>query len=656
MSEKTYTDEEREKLLKEREQRAERYGIRAQEGRPLTPPADYPTDPEDYGDPVNYAYPIDADHIRAAIAYFNRDGQREDGGYNTDEWRIIGERIAATATKLLDAKYKYAAGKVVQAEEKKTFAVKVLNESDNVVMIGGYAVVFGGVDLTGDTFTRDTDFWLDKPAGARPVLYGHSHDRLGLKSLGEATFSHDEYGLWVEAQLQRSEEYRKLIEPLVHAGALGWSTGAAGHLVRREGNIIRSWPIVEVSLTPTPAEPRTLGVIELRSIADANPCVKSLLVESGGEPLPEETKQGTDGDSETKFIPMEVNEMDEQTVAQIAEAVAAQLTATKSVPVAVTTPDPESETKAFDRWLRAGVRSRALKASTDWLNESDSALGGYLVPPEYAREVVKPLDTLSVLRAAGARVVPVTAPLVYLPTMTGTGRWSIVAEAKSGTSSATYPEENPSFGQVAVTIYKFGAITRASEEMLSEAVVDVWRDILQPDFTNSMAATENYYFTGGTGSSQPQGILAGGSLGVTTASTSAITADEVIDLYHSVDARYRANAAWIMNDATAKVLRQLKDSNDQYLWQPGLREGTPDVLLGRPVFTCSDMPTIAANAKVIAFGNFSYYYILQREGLFVQRLTERYADYGQVGFRAYYRIGAAVVNNAAIKYLLMKAS
>ena len=111
------TAEEREKLRKEAEARAKKYGIAFKEGKGhLTPPKGYPEDPDQYGDPVNYAYPIDREHIRAAIVYFNHEGQREAGGYTPEEWAIIGKRNAAAATKLLGAKYEYKNGKVVRVE------------------------------------------------------------------------------------------------------------------------------------------------------------------------------------------------------------------------------------------------------------------------------------------------------------------------------------------------------------------------------------------------------------------------------------------------------------------------------------------------------------------------------------------------------------
>lgn len=113
------TAEEREKLREEAEKRAKKYGIAFKEGKGhLTPPKGYPEDPEQYGDPVNYAYPIDKEHIRAAVAYFNHEGQREAGGYTPAEWAIIGRRIAEAATKLLGGKYEYEDGKIIRIEPK----------------------------------------------------------------------------------------------------------------------------------------------------------------------------------------------------------------------------------------------------------------------------------------------------------------------------------------------------------------------------------------------------------------------------------------------------------------------------------------------------------------------------------------------------------
>lgn len=134
--------------------------------------------------------------------------------------------------------------------------------------IGGYAVLFTTAkdpDLTGDYFTKDTDFSLDTN-NATAVYYAHTLDKtIKDKKLGKASFQiKDEVGVWVEAQLNLRDTYVNRIYQMVKDGELGFSTGSAPHLIRREAvkgaSHLKAWPIVELSLTPTPAEPRTLAV------------------------------------------------------------------------------------------------------------------------------------------------------------------------------------------------------------------------------------------------------------------------------------------------------------------------------------------------------------------------------------------------------------
>ena len=157
------------------------------------------------------------------------------------------------------------------------------------ITIGGYGVVFGGVDLTGEQFTKRFDFWLEKLPGSRPVLYDHGGEpTLKAAVLGATTkIEADEVGLWVEAQLQRSAQYADYVLELLQAGVLGYSSGALSHLVERVqgpgATVIKTWPIGEFSLTPTPAEPRTLGVAEIRALAEFAEGLRAWLPEGAGD-------------------------------------------------------------------------------------------------------------------------------------------------------------------------------------------------------------------------------------------------------------------------------------------------------------------------------------------------------------------------------------
>ena len=146
--------------------------------------------------------------------------------------------------------------------------------------------------------------------------------------------------------------------------------------------------------------------------------------------------------------------------------------------------------------------------------------------------------------------------------------------------------------------------------------------------------------------------MQGSGLGKTAAGAAAITSDELIDLYHAVPRMYRMRGVWLMADATVKLVRKLKDGDQQYMWQPGLQAGQPDMLLGKPLITSTAMPAATTGLKSVVFGDLSGYTIADRQGTVLQRLNELYAGNGQVGFRAYRRMDGDTVDATGIKHLI----
>ena len=221
-----------------------------------------------------------------------------------------------------------------------------------------------------------------------------------------------------------------------------------------------------------------------------------------------------------------------------------------------------------------------------------------------------------------------------------------------------YPESDDSFGQVSIGAYKLGTMIKVSEELLNDSVFDL-QSYITREFARRIGSREEEAFFTGNGTGKPLGILAatgGAETGITAASATAVTADELIDLYYSLRSPYRRNAVWTLNDSTVKAIRKLKDGNGQYLWQPGITAGAPDMILGRPVRTSTYMPEIAAGAKTIAFGDFSYYWIADRQGRSFKRLNELFAATGQVGFLASQRVDGKLVLPEAVKVLAQKAA
>lgn len=285
------------------------------------------------------------------------------------------------------------------------------------------------------------------------------------------------------------------------------------------------------------------------------------------------------------------------------------------------------------------------------LQEGVDSEGGYLVPDEFERTLVQGLNENTVIRA-NAHVITTSSGLHKIPVVASHGSAAWIDE------EGAYTESDETFGQVQLDAHKVGTIIKVSEELLNDAAFDL-ESYITSEFVRRIGDKEEEAYLTGNGSSKPTGILnatGGGQVGVTAASATAITADELIDLYFSLKAPYRKNAIWILNDTTIKLIRKLKDGNGQYLWQPAIKDGEVATILGRPYFTSAYMPEAAASAKTVIFGDLSYYWIGDRQGITFKRLNELYAGNGQVGFLASKRLDGKTVLPEAIKVLQMKAS
>ncbi|NBJ95327.1 phage major capsid protein [Parablautia muri] len=288
---------------------------------------------------------------------------------------------------------------------------------------------------------------------------------------------------------------------------------------------------------------------------------------------------------------------------------------------------------------------------TNALQVGTDSEGGYLVPDEYERTLVEALEEENIFRQM-AKVIKTSSGDRKIPVVASKGTASWIDE------EGAFPESDDSFGQVSIGAYKLGTMIKVSEELLNDSVFDL-QSYISREFARRIGAKEEEAFFTGDGKGKPLGVLAatgGAETGVTAASATAVTADELMDLYYSLKSPYRKKSVWVLNDSTIKAIRKLKDNNGQYLWQPSLVAGTPDTILGRPVKTSAYMPSIAAGAKTIAFGDFSYYWIADRQGRSFKRLNELFAATGQVGFLASQRVDGKMILAEAVKVLVQKAA
>lgn len=295
----------------------------------------------------------------------------------------------------------------------------------------------------------------------------------------------------------------------------------------------------------------------------------------------------------------------------------------------------------FDRHLRGKVLVHNV------LSEGTDADGGYLVPEDFERDIVTALEEENVIRSL-AKVIT-TQHERKIPVATGhsTAQWTA--------ENAAYTESNPTFGQKQIDAFKLTDLCRVSVELLQDSAFDI-EDYLMKEFARAFGIAEEQAFCVGTGVNQPTGIFTanGGQVGVTAASSTAITADELISLVYSLKAPYRRNAKFLLNDATISIIRKLKDNNGAYLWQPSVQAGQPDRLLGYEIYTSPYVPTVVAGALAIAFGDFKNYWIGDRAGRTVQRLNELYATNGQIGYVSTERVDGKVILPEGIKLFKMK--
>ena len=313
----------------------------------------------------------------------------------------------------------------------------------------------------------------------------------------------------------------------------------------------------------------------------------------------------------------------------------------------------EKKGRATDRYKKTfwnAMRRKNFYDVENALQVGTDSEGGYLVPDEFEHTLVEALEEENFFR----RIATVV--------QTSSGDRKIPVVATKGTASwideeGAYPESDDSFGQVSIGAYKVATMLKVSDELLNDSVFDL-EAYISKEFGRRIGAKEEEAFFTGDGKGKPTGIFnaaGGASDGVTTAAAN-ITFDDVMDLFYAVKSPYRKKAVWVLNDTTVKALRKLKDNNGNYIWQPSVQAGQPDMILNRPYYTSAYVPEAAAGAKVMAFGDFSYYWIADRQGRSFKRLNELFAANGQVGFLASQRVDGKLVLPEAVKTMAIKGS
>ena len=299
-------------------------------------------------------------------------------------------------------------------------------------------------------------------------------------------------------------------------------------------------------------------------------------------------------------------------------------------------------TQYYELLFKTGaIANRMTENHAQGLKAGEKGAGGYLVPDSMEAQIVQTLAEENVVRRLatvihmedGERIVPVVRSM---------------SEAQRLEENEAMEMGTAGFEAARLKPHKLGLTIPVSNELLADAGVDM-AAFLADSFARRIASSEEKTFLTGDGIKQPTGLLNSAQVGVTS---SALTADEIIALYYSLDEQYRSKAVFLMHEDTAKALRTLKDENGRYFWREALG-GEPDRLLGRPVYTSRFMPKLATGAKSVVFGDLSKYWIADRGNRTLRRFGEIFALRDQTAFVMTERVDGKLIVPEAVKVLQM---
>ncbi len=534
-------------------------------------------------------------------------------------------------------------------------AVKALDDGGKV---GGYLVRFStenDPDLTGDFFTKDTDFGETEKL---PVLYHHGFDKtIGKRKIGIADLRRDEVGIWAEAQLSLRDEYEKKIFELAKAGKLGWSSGAAAHVVDRiptaKAAWIKQWYLAEASLTPAPAEYRN-QVTPIKSLIPS---------EQAAGVVEDDNKNNNPNNSIMEGNKMEQNEIEAlvNTVAQSAVKTAVE-EFVKSLPETKTGYNVQVVEDEADKALKenpfksAGefmksvvdaannpysIDQRLLPLKASGLNENTPSQGGFLVPPQYAAGIRERmyntgqiLGRLNVTNVSGNTMVYNVLDETSRATGSRAGGLQGYWLNEGGTKTASKPK----FDQISLKLKKVAALAYATDELLADT--SALDGFLMRHMADELRFLVEDAVVEGDGVGKPLGILNSPALiSATRTNASQVAAADIAGMW----ARRWVGAndyVWLIDQSVHPQLVNMTVGNWPVYVPAGGFNGAPYAsLYGRPIIESEYSKALGSVGDVMLV-SFSEIAAIAKGGvemassIHVQFLTDE-----QV-FRAVYRFDA----------------
>ena len=277
------------------------------------------------------------------------------------------------------------------------------------------------------------------------------------------------------------------------------------------------------------------------------------------------------------------------------------------------------------------------KQVSNVLQEGVDADGGYLVPEEYDSRLIDVLTEENIMRNLGNVISTSGEHKINIAATKPAAAW--IEEGGALTFG------DATFAQILLDAHKHHVAIKVTEELLYDAAFNLENYIIT-EFGKALANAEEDAFLNGTGRGQPLGLFAETGGGTAALSATSVNADHIMQLVYALKRPYRKSASFIMHDKTVAAIRQLKDNNGMYLWQPALTSGEPDKLLGYDVYTSPFCPE-----GKIAFGDYNYYNIGDRGTRSFSELRELFAGNGMIGFVAKERVDGKLILPEAVQIL-----
>lgn len=507
--------------------------------------------------------------------------------------------------------------------------VKAAFEVDAAGGITGIAAVFGTADMGGDIIHKGAFAGVTGPI---PMLA--SHDLADVVGVWDELVETAQ-GLMVKGRLLVADVVRAAeVRALIIAGAMsGLSIGYVATAKKARvggGRDLLKVTLHEVSIVAVPMHP------------DAKiTAVKALRGGKVDDLDPEEVKR----------IELEKKAAADAIVAAVAAAVAPYVLRVDKIEAKGNRPGGDDidkevsiERKAFNAYLQRG--NLAGEAELKALTLASDPNGGYLAPAEMSSEILRDIVEISPIRSI-ASVRGTNAPSVIYPTRKpmGNATWDDEPEVETETTS------NAIFGQLEVATKGMSTFVDISNMLMQDApgAETEVRACLSEDFEKK----ETMAFANGNGVLQPEGFMTNALVASFANGGAALVADRLIAMLYSIAPSYRNGGVWCMNGTTLGLVRMLKDTTNNYLWQRSLQDGQPETILGRPVVEVIDMPDVAAAATPIMYGDFSGYRILDRLALSI--LVDPYSQATRKVTRIHAgrRVGGKVIMPIKFKKLLM---